>query len=284
MKKVKKAVVLAGGMGTRLLPITKSCPKEMLPIINKPVIHYVIEEIVNSGIKEILMITNSYKKTTEDYFDSHYELESKLKETKKFDQLSMIQDISKMANIYFVRQKEPLGTAQAVGLAKDFIGDEPFLLLFADNIIKSEINPLKKLIATYEKYNSNVIGVQDVSKEMISLYGIVEYLNDDLQIKRIVEKPEIGTMNSTSAALGRYLFKPEIFNEIETVKLKNGEYYLTEAILGLLKKQSCYGCNLDGVCYDLGSISGFLKANLSYAFDNPKLKTELLNYINKISK
>lgn len=284
MKEVKKAVILAAGFGTRLLPITKSCPKEMLPIIDKPVIHYIVEEVVNSGIKEILVITNAHKKIMEDYFDGHYELEAKLKQNKKYEQLTMIENISKMANIYYLRQKKAEGTAQAVSLAKPFVGDEPFLLLFADNLIKSQINPLHKIIKTYKQYDCNVLGVQDVPKEMIDLYGIVEYHEENLLVKRIIEKPKKGTVKSTSASLGRYLFKPEIFEEIEKVTMTNGEYYLTDAITTLLKRQPCYGCNLEGKCYDLGNKLGFLKANIAYAFDNKQLKTPLLDFIREVTK
>ena len=285
MKKVRKAVVLIAGMGTRFLPITKTCPKEMLPIIDKPIIHFIVEEIIESGIEEILFITSSYKKVIEDYFDQSYELESRLEKSGKTEQLKMVQDISTMANIYYVRQGEPLGTGHAVNLARSFVGDEPFALLYADNLVKGEVPAMKQLIETYEKYDCNVIGVQEVPADTIHLYGIMDYCDENsLKIKRMVEKPEVGSVKSTSAALGRYILKPEIFDEIGKIEMKNGEYCLTGAMETLMEKQDFYSCILDGAWYDTGNQTGYLKANIAYAFDDPKMKEQLLEFISEIDK
>lgn len=285
MKKVKKAVVLVAGMGTRFLPITKSCPKEMLPIVDVPIIHYIVEEAVASGIEEILFVTSPYKKVIEDYFDNSYELEDRLKKDGKLEELKMVQDVSNMASIYYIRQGEPLGTAHAVSLAKGFVNDEPFALIYADNIIKSETPALLELIKVYEKYNCNVVGVDEVPKETINLYGIMDYYNaDSLKIKEMVEKPKVGSVTSTSAALGRYILKPEVFDIIPEIKIKNGEYCLTEGMRILMNSQDFYSCRISGTWYDTGNQLGFLKANLAYAFDNEIYKKELLNFIKEIDK
>ncbi len=279
--KVKKAVILIAGMGTRFLPITKSIPKEMLPIIDTPIIHYIVEEAYQSGIEEILFITSSYKKSVEDYFDINYELESRLKNTNKINLLSKIENTNNMCKVYYIRQGEPLGTAHAISLAEGFIKDEPFAVLFGDNLIKSKKPALKQLIEMHQKYDSNIIGVQEVLESNIDKYGIVN-CNEKLLVTQIIEKPEIGSVNSKLAALGRYVFKPQIFNELKKVKKTNGEYYLTDAIATLMKKQNFHACVISGECYDTGNQLGFLEANLAYAFDNYDYKRHLLNFIEKI--
>lgn len=283
MKKIKKAVIPIGGMGTRFLPITKSVPKEMLPIIDKPIIHYIIEEAVNSGIEEILLITSSYKKVVEDYFDNNYELESRLEHSEKLNQLNVLEKISNMAKIYYIRQGEPLGTGHAILKAKEFVGDEPFAILFGDNVIKGDIPALKQLIDVYEKYDCNVIGVQDVPKDKIDQYGIIEYENNNsLKIQRMIEKPLVGSVESSSASLGRYILKPEIFSKLENIQLKNGEYYLTDGMELLMNEQDFYACRFEGVCYDTGNQEGYLKVNIAYAFDNKELFLKLLDFIKSL--
>ncbi len=283
MKKIKKAVIPIGGMGTRFLPITKSVPKEMLPIIDKPIIHYIIEEAVNSGIEEILLITSSYKKVVEDYFDNNYELESRLEQSEKLNQLNVLEKISNMAKIYYIRQGEPLGTGHAILKAKEFVGDEPFAILFGDNVIKGDIPALKQLIDVYEKYDCNVIGVQDVPKDKIDQYGIIEYENNNsLKIQRMIEKPLVGSVESSSASLGRYILKPEIFSKLENIQLKNGEYYLTDGMELLMNEQDFYACRFEGVCYDTGNQEGYLKVNIAYAFDNKELFLKLLDFIKSL--
>lgn len=283
MKKVKKAVVLIAGMGTRFLPITKSCPKEMLPIIDKPIIHFIVEELSQCGIKEILFVTSPYKKVIEDYFDRSYELESRLEKSGKLEQLKKVRDIADLAQIYYVRQGEPLGTGHAVNLARTFVGDDPFVLIYADNLIKGKIPATQQLIDAYEKYDANIIGVQEVPKDKVNLYGIVDYYDENsLKIKKIVEKPAVGSVKSTSAAVGWYILKPEIFDEIGNIEMKNGEYCLTGAMETLMHKQDFYSCIFDGDWYDTGNQLGYLKANIAYAFDDPMLKQELLDFIESI--
>ncbi|MFA5603962.1 MAG: UTP--glucose-1-phosphate uridylyltransferase [Bacilli bacterium] len=285
MLKIRKAIIPIAGMGTRFLPITKSNAKEMLPIIDKPIIHLIVEDAIKSGIEEILFITSSTKKTVEDYFDFNYELEARLEKSGKMEQLSMVKEITNMGNFHFIRQGEPLGTAHAISLAKTFVGNEPFAVLYGDNLIKSMTPALKQLIDTYEKYDCNVVGVQEVPKEEIYKYGIMDYYNSDsLKIKEMVEKPAIGTVESTSASLGMYILKPEIFEEIEKVEAKNGEYCLTDAMETLINKQDFYACILDGTWYDTGNQVGFLKANIAYAFDNPLYKKEILELVRELDK
>ena len=175
MKKVRKAVIPVAGMGTRFLPVTKSVPKEMLPIIDKPTLQYIVEECVNSGIEEILFITSPYKRNVEDHFDQSFELETRLERNNKLKELEIVKNISKMCKIYYIRQGEPLGSGHAIKLAKSFIGDEPFAVLYGDDIIKSDIPALKQLIEVYEKYDANVIGIQEVDKNLVYKYGIIEF-------------------------------------------------------------------------------------------------------------
>ncbi len=271
--KVRKAVIPIAGFGTRFLPITKAVAKEMLPIIDKPIIHYVVEEAVQSGIEEILFVTNSYKKEIEDYFDNFYELEHKLKKDKKHDLLKVMNEIPKV-RILYTRQGVALGTAHAISKAKDFVGNEPFAVLFADNIIKGK-PALKELIEVYKKYNCNVVGVQEVNAKDIYKYGMVDH-DDDYKIKRIIEKPEVGTVESRLASFGRYVLKPEIFTEIEKTPLRGTEYCLTDSMELLMKYQDFYACHFSGTCYDTGSQVGYLKAILAYALDDETLKKEIL--------
>lgn len=280
MKKIRKAVIPVAGFGTRFLPITKAVAKEMLPIVDTPSIEYIVREAVDSGIEEILFITNSYKKCIEDYFDVSYELESRLQESHKLKELKKVKDISKIAKITYTRQGEPLGTAHAIKIAKNFVGNEPFAILYGDDLIKSDTPVLKQLIDVYEKYDCNVIGVQEVQISDVNKYGIIEY-EDELtgKIKGLVEKPSIDASPSTSAGLGRYIVKPEIFKEIDKLKPINGEYLFTDAMLRLMKKQAFYACRYEGKYYDIGNKFGYIKANIEFALDRNELKDDLKKYI-----
>lgn len=281
MKKIKKVVIPVAGMGTRFLPVTKTVPKEMLPIIDKPTLHYLIEEAVNSGIEEVLLITNPYKKTVEDYFDISYELESRLLKSNKTKQLEMIQKISSMVKIYYIRQGEPLGTGHAISLAKVFVGDEPFAVMYGDDLIKSDIPCLKQLIDVYEKYDCNVIGVQKVDSSVVNRYGIIDYEDKNTgKIKGIVEKPTLDQAPSLYAGLGRYILKPEIFDEIEKLEPVNGEYYLTDAMIKLMNRQPFYDCRFNGTYYDIGNQFGYLKANIEYGLEREDIKEQLIKYLN----
>lgn len=283
--KVRKAIIPVAGMGTRFLPVTKSIPKEMLPIVDKPTIQYIVEEAINSGIEEILFVTNSYKKSIEDYFDRSFELEKRLEQSGKLGQLEMIESVSSLAKFYYVRQGEPLGTGHAIMLVKEFVGNEPFAILYGDDIVDAEVPCLKQMIAVYEKYDCNVLCAEELDESMISSKGILEYENVETgKIKNIVEKPALEDAPSNHGSLGRYILKPEIFEELKKIDLVNGELLLTDAILLLMKKQPFYACQLQGKYYDVGSKFGFIKANLEFALKYQELKSDMLQYLESFHK
>ena len=282
MKKVRKAVIPVAGMGTRFLPVTKSVPKEMLPIIDKPTLQYIVEECVNSGIEEILFITSPYKRNVEDHFDQSFELEARLERNNKLKELEIVKNISKMCKIFYTRQGEPLGSGHAIKLAKSFVGDEPFAVLYGDDLMKSEIPVLKQLIDVYEKYDANVIGVQEVDRKLVYKYGIINFENGD-KIKSIVEKPSIEEAPSNFAGLGRYIVKPEIFDELDKLdRGKGNEYQFTDGMLNLMKKQDFYACKFKGTYYDIGNQLGYLKANIAFALDREDLKEDLKQFLKEI--
>ena len=259
--KVRKAIIPAAGLGTRFLPATKAIAKEMLPIVDIPTIQYIIQEAVDSGIEEILIITNSNKHAMENHFDKNYELEERLKESGKLEQVKMIQDIADMANIYYIRQKEPKGLGHAVLCAKSFIGDEPFAVLLGDDVVvNKEGKPaLKQLIEQYSKTSASVIGVQTVDKKDVSKYGIVEPSKSHpakgrlVKLTDMVEKPAVEKAPSQLAVLGRYVLTPEIFELLETQgKGAGGEIQLTDAIKRLLDRQAVYAYDFEGKRYDVG--------------------------------
>ena len=283
MKKVRKAVIPVAGMGTRFLPVTKSVPKEMLPIIDKPTLQYIVEECVASGIEEILFITSPYKRNVEDHFDQSFELETRLERNNKLKELEIVQKISKMCKIYYTRQGEPLGSGHAIKLAKNFIGDEPFAVLYGDDLMKSKIPVLKQLIDVYNQYDCNVIGVQEVDKSLVYKYGIIEFEQGD-KIKSIIEKPSVEEAPSNFAGLGRYIVKPEVFEELEKLaKGKGNEYQFTDGMLALMKKQDFYACKFEGTYYDIGNQLGYLKANIAFALDRDDLKDDLKAFLKEIN-
>lgn len=286
MKKIRKCVIPVAGMGTRFLPATKATPKEMLPIIDKPTIQYIVEEAVNSGIEEILFITSPYKNSVIDHFDRSYELEHRLLKNNKGDKCEMIRAIPDLANFTYIRQGEPLGSGHAIKLAKDFVSNEPFAIMYGDDVMKSDIPVLKQLIDVYEKYDCNVIGVQEVDKKDVSKYGIIEYSDkDNLKIKGLVEKPGIEDAPSFDAGLGRYIVKPEIFDELDNLKLaKNNEYLFTDALLSLMNKQDFYACKFNGKYYDIGNQFGLIKANIEFALDREDLKEDMSTYLKNLNK
>lgn len=284
MKKIKKAVIPVAGMGTRFLPATKAVAKEMLPIIDKPTLQYIIEECVASGIEEVLLITSPYKKNIEDHFDQSFELEKRLEKSGKLEQLEMVRNISKLCKFYYIRQGEPLGSGHAIKLAKSFIGNEPFAVLYGDDLMKYETPVLKQLIDIYEEKDCNVIGVQEVDKSLVHKYGIIEF-DEDEKIKSIIEKPSIENAPSNIAGLGRYIVKPEIFDELETLTpSKNGEYQFTDAMLNLMKKQDFYACKFKGTYFDIGNQLGYIKANIEFALDRNDIKEDLKEYLKNINK
>ncbi|NLI61817.1 MAG: UTP--glucose-1-phosphate uridylyltransferase GalU [Methanosarcinaceae archaeon] len=287
MKKVRKAVIPAAGLGTRFLPATKAQPKEMLPIVDKPALQYIIEEAVSSGIEEILIITGRNKKSIEDHFDRSIELELALKIRGKSDILREVRKISEMANIYYIRQKEPKGLGHAIYCAESFIGDEPFAVLLGDDIIDNDKNPcLKQMLEIYNKYNTSILGVQKVSQEDVSKYGILKGKNIEenvYKVEDLIEKPSADEAPSNIAILGRYIITPEILNILkETKPGKGGEIQLTDALKDLAKKEPVYAYEFEGKRYDVGDKQGFLQANIEFALKREELRDEFLEYLRKV--
>ena len=282
MKKIRKCVIPVAGMGTRFLPVTKATPKEMLPIIDKPTIQYIIEEAVASGIEEVLLITSPYKNSVIDHFDKSYELESRLEKSGKIDKLRLVENISNLAKFTFIRQGEPKGSGHAIKLAKSFVGDEPFAVMYGDDIIKAEVPVLKQLIDVYEEKDCNVIGVQEVDHSLVYKYGIIEYADNEGKIKRLVEKPTLEEAPSNDAGLGRYIVKPEIFDELENLETgAGGEYQFSDAMLKLMQKQDFYACKFDGEYFDIGNQLGYLKANVAYALEREDVKDDFKKFLVK---
>ncbi len=283
---VKKAIIPAAGLGTRFLPATKSQPKEMLPIVDKPTLQYIIEEAINSGIEEILIITGRNKKSIEDHFDKSVELELELEQKGKQEMLEMVRDIANMVNIHYIRQKEPKGLGHAIHCAKSFIGDEPFAVLLGDDIVDNEIPCLKQLISAYDEYKTSILGVQEVAKEDTNKYGIldVKYIEDRVyKVKDMVEKPDVDKAPSNVAILGRYIITPAIFDILENQEPgKGGEIQLTDALKTLGKQEAIYAYNFEGRRYDVGDKFGFLEATIDFALKRDNLRDDLLNYMEEI--
>lgn len=287
-KTVKKAIIPAAGLGTRFLPATKSQPKEMLPIVDKPTLQYIIEEAINSGIEEILIITGRNKKSIEDHFDKSVELELELQQKGKTEMLEMVQEISNMVNIHYIRQKEPKGLGHAIHCAKSFIGDEPFAVLLGDDIVDSDTPCLKQLIDAYDEYKTSILGVQEVAKEDTNKYGILDckYIEDRVyKVKDMIEKPNIEEAPSNIAILGRYIITPAIFEILENQSPgKGGEIQLTDALKTLASHEAIYAYNFEGRRYDVGDKLGFLEATIDFALKRDNLKDGLMNYMQNIVK
>jgi UTP--glucose-1-phosphate uridylyltransferase len=288
---IKKAVIPAAGLGTRFLPVTKSMPKEMLPIIDTPAIHYVVKEAVEAGLDDIIIITGRGKRAVEDYFDESPEMEMHLKKNKKDDLLKTIKDISSMANVHYIRQKDPKGLPDAILAAEKHIGNEPFAVLLGDDIIISEIPCTKQLIDVYSTYHSSVIAVQDVPREKINRYGAVKATKiipttDELyQVEHIVEKPKIEEAPSTLAAVGRYVFTPEIFDAMKRTQPGiNNELQIADSINLLCEIQKVYACAFKGKRYDIGDKLGYIQAILDFALKNDELKHGVSAYIKNLNK
>ncbi len=285
MYTVKKAIIPAAGLGTRFLPATKAQPKEMLPIVDKPTLQYIIEEAVASDIKEILIITGRNKKSIEDHFDKSVELELELEQKGKMDLLEEVRNISNMINIHYIRQKEPNGLGHAIHCAKSFIGDEPFAVMLGDDIVDAKKPCLKQLIEAYEEYHTTILGVQPVASEDVNKYGIVDgkYIENGIyKVKDLVEKPDIETAPSNIAILGRYIITPEIFDILENTKAgKNGEIQLTDGLKTLCKNQAMYAYIFEGKRYDVGDKLGFLEATVDFALKNPDIRDGFLEYMKK---
>ena len=288
-KKVRKAVIPAAGYGTRFLPATKSMPKEMLPIIDKPTIQYIVEEAVASGIEEILIITNSQKSSIENHFDRSWELEGFLKNRNKVEDLELVKNVSNIANIYSVRQKEQRGLGHAILCAKAFVGDEPFAVLLGDDIVYNQGKPAaKQLTDFYEKTQSTIVGVQEVEYDELNKYGIVkpknesEDVNCSCEIGDMVEKPNPKDAPSRYAVLGRYVLTPKIFELLEDQEEGiGGEIQLTDAIKRLIEFEKVYAYEFEGERYDVGTKKGFIEATLDFALRREDLKEEVEDLIVK---
>lgn len=285
-RKVRKAVIPAAGLGTRFLPATKATPKEMLPIVDKPTIQYIIEEALASGIEDILIITGRSKRAIEDHFDRSIELEMNLEEHGKMKELEMVRKISEV-RIHYIRQKEPRGLGHAILCAKHFVEDEPFAVLLGDDVVDGQVPALKQLIDVYDKTGASVLGVQEVPQEKVSSYGIVASQPTDeprtFTVSDMVEKPAVQDAPSRLAVLGRYVINPEIFEILEhTEPGRGGEIQLTDALRVLAERQAMYAYNFEGRRYDVGDKQGFLEATVEMALKRPELHDGFLAYLQGI--
>ncbi|SCC65227.1 UTP-glucose-1-phosphate uridylyltransferase [Bacillus cereus] len=286
MKRVRKAIIPAAGLGTRFLPATKAMPKEMLPIVDKPTIQYIVEEAIKSGIEDIIIVTGKTKRSIEDHFDNAFELEQNLLEKKKYELLEKVQASSKMVDIHYIRQKEPKGLGHAVWCARKFIGDEPFAVLLGDDIVQAEKPCLRQLIEEYDKTLSSVIGVQTVPEDETHRYGIIDPLEQEgrrYQVRNFVEKPAAGTAPSNLAIMGRYVLTPEIFMFLEQQHVgAGGEIQLTDAIQNLNEIQRVFAYDFEGKRYDVGEKLGFVQTTIEMALQHPELRDEMVPMMQKI--
>jgi UTP--glucose-1-phosphate uridylyltransferase len=286
--KVRKAIIPAAGLGTRFLPATKAQPKEMLPIVDKPTIQYIVEEAIASGIEDIIIVSGRGKRAIEDHFDKSYELEETLAKKEKWKQLEEVQNISNLANIHYIRQKEPKGLGHAIACASSFIGDEPFAVLLGDDIVKSEEPCLKQMIEVYDEYQSSVVGVQEVADKDVSKYGIVEprgkeYKPGILPLADLKEKPKLEDAPSNYAIMGRYILNPEIFDILKNQAPGSGnEIQLTDAIKELNKTQEVLAYEFKGQRYDVGDKFGFVKATVDFALERDDLKDAVQEYLESV--
>lgn len=284
--RVKKAVIPAAGLGVRFLPATKAIPKEMIPIVDKPTIQYIVEEAIASGIEDILIITSRHKKAIEDHFDRLISLEDHLRYKGKHDLLRIVEETGGMAEMHYLRQGLPLGLGHAVYCARRFVGREPFAVLLGDDIVRSRVPCLKQMIDLYEEVQTTVIGVNEVPLENVCKYGILDaepvregvYLIHDL-----VEKPAPEAAPSRLAVMGRYIIEPEVFNILSYTKPgAGGEIQLTDALRKMAGQKEMYGLNFDGVRYDVGDKLGYLKATVEFALDRPDLEQPFREYLKEL--
>jgi UTP--glucose-1-phosphate uridylyltransferase len=281
--KVKKAIIPAAGLGTRFLPATKAMPKEMLPIVDKPTIQYIVEEAVESGIEDIIIVTGKGKRAIEDHFDHSFDLEQNLQTKGRMDLLSKVQKPSNLANIHYIRQKEPSGLGNAIWCARKFIGNEPFAVLLGDDIVNAEKPCLKQLMEQYERHLASIIGVQKVFTHKVSNYGIVdpEMISEGLySIKGLVEKPKREEAPSNLAVMGRYILHPDIFDILGDLEPgTGGEIQLTDAIDRLNQYQKVYACEFDGIRHDVGDKMGFIESNIEFALQREEIRNQLLDFL-----
>lgn len=281
--KLRKAVIPAAGLGTRFLPATKAQPKEMLPIVDKPTIQYIIEEAASAGVEDIIIVTGRNKRSIEDHFDRSIELEMELEKNEKSEILLMVKSISEIANIHFIRQKQPLGLGHAVLTASHFIGDEPFAVLLGDDVVVAKKPVLQQMVEVFNEYKTSIVGVQEVSPDVVNKYGIVDCKHVDnsvYKVRDLVEKPAKEDAPSNIAILGRYILTPSIFSYLENQTAgAGGEIQLTDSLKRLANDEAMYAYIFKGHRYDVGSKIGFLQANIEFALRNPEISDDLKNYL-----
>ena len=284
--KVRKAVIPAAGFGTRFLPATKAVPKELLPIVDKPTIQYIMEEVAAAGIEEVILITGREKGSIEDHFDTSIELENHLRKKQKKDLLRLVHDISEMVTLVSVRQKEPLGLGHAVLCAKKVVGEEPFAVLLGDDLIDAKISCIRQMMKAYQQMEGALLAVQKVPKTETHLYGIIrgKRVSDRIyRVEEMVEKPKEGTAPSNLAIIGRYILPPEIFEILERVPPDpNGEIQLTDGLKALSQRHPVFGYQFFGDRYDAGDKLGYLQANISFGLKHPELGPKLKRYLKNV--
>ncbi|HCG76208.1 MULTISPECIES: UTP--glucose-1-phosphate uridylyltransferase GalU [Staphylococcus] len=286
MRQIKKAIIPAAGLGTRFLPATKAMPKEMLPILDKPTIQYIVEEASRAGIEDIIIVTGKHKRAIEDHFDNQKELEMVLEEKGKTELLEKVQYSTELANIFYVRQKEQKGLGHAIYSARQFIGDEPFAVLLGDDIVESDTPAIKQLMEVYEETGNSVIGVQEVPESDTHRYGIIDPLSKEgrrYEVQKFVEKPKQGTAPSNLAIMGRYVLTPEIFDYLKTQKKGAGnEIQLTDAIERMNNDHQVFAYDFIGNRYDVGEKLGFVKTTIEYALKDESMKDELKRFLKEL--
>jgi UTP--glucose-1-phosphate uridylyltransferase len=283
---IRKAVFPAAGLGTRFLPATKAQPKEMLPVVDKPIIQYGVEEAVAAGIDQIIVVTGRDKRAIVDHFDISFELEHYLKDRGKTRELQVVRKISDMVDITYIHQKEPLGLGHAVLMAKDLVGNEPFAVFLADDIIRAQTPAIKQMMDVYAQHQASVLALQRVAPDQVSRYGVVKVAHSEGRIHEVVdmvEKPEASKAPSNLAILGRYVLKPSIFGILETThEGVGGEIQLTDALRTMAQQEKVLGLEFEGTYHDVGTVGGFLKTSIAFALERPGLREELLSYLESL--
>jgi len=286
--KVKKAIIPAAGLGTRFLPATKAQPKEMLPIVDKPTIQFIVEEAIEAGIENIIIVTGRNKRSIEDHFDKSLELEMELQKSGKGELLNLVKDISNLVDIHYIRQKEPRGLGHAIYCARSFVGNEPFAVLLGDDIVKSEQPCIGQLINVYNEYKTSVLGVQTVDWNEVNKYGIVECnkIEDRIfKVKNLIEKPDKSKAPSNVAILGRYILTPKIFECIERIEPgTGGEIQLTDAMRELARQEAIYAYDFIGKRFDVGDRLGYIQATVEFALEREDLRDDFIKYLKAIVK
>jgi len=281
--KIRRAVIAVAGFGTRFLPATKAQPKEMLAVVDKPIIQYVVEEMVDAGIEEIVLVTGQNKRSIEDHFDRSFELEYRLKEAHKLDLLEEVKRISNLAKFIYVRQKMPLGNGHALLCAKVVVDDEPFAFSYGDDIIEAKIPAIGQMIKVFEKYQGSVMGVMEVPREKISQFGVIKPQEIEKGVYKVldtVEKPHPDDAPSNLASVGRYVFTPKIFEALEETKPgKGGEIWVADGVRNLCRNETVYACKLEGTYWNCGDKREFLKATINFALKNPEFGRDLRKYL-----